>query len=177
MSIKKMIIIFLSIFTLVLVGCSNENNTNYSKGSDTTNKGPVAHEFELENLDGDIVKLSDFEGEKVVIRFWASWCSICLSELDNVNTMSATSEGYKVITIVTPDQNGEKSKSGFKKWFNALDYDNIEVLFDSSGDVFREYGVRGYPTTAMIGTDGVLSLVLPGPMGQSTVEENLKSIK
>ena len=179
MTIKKTLIILFSVIALILVSCSSENvnSESYSEGSETTNKGPLATDFDLSDLSGNQVKLSDYEGEKVVLRFWASWCSICLSELDHVNNMTATAEGYKVFTIVTPDINGEQSKDEFITWFESLEFSDTIVLLDETGDIYDAYGVRGYPTTAFIGTDGVLSLVLPGPMSQITVEETLKTIK
>src|SRR5699024_8849219 len=39
--------------------------------------GNIAPDFELETLEGDTVKLSDYRGEKVIVNFWATWCPPC----------------------------------------------------------------------------------------------------
>lgn len=81
------------------------------------NKGDLASDFELMDTKGNIVKLSDLKGEKVYVKFWASWCSICLAGLEEVDTLAAQDNGFKVISIVSPGSNGEQSKEDFIKWF------------------------------------------------------------
>src|SRR5690606_33071951 len=43
--------------------------------------GEIAPDFELETLDGAVVKLSELKGEKVILNFWATWCPPCKEEM------------------------------------------------------------------------------------------------
>ena len=50
----------------------------------------LARDFQLEDLEGDAIRLSDFRGKTVILNFWTSWCSIAveipdLIELKNRN--------------------------------------------------------------------------------------------
>ena len=140
------------------------------------NEGDAAPAFDLMDVSGNSVSLESLKGERVYIKFWASWCSICLAGMDELNELSANMEGFKVITIVSPDFNGEQSSDDFIKWYSGLDYENIVVLLDPDGDIAKEYGVRGYPTSAYIGSDGVLIKQLPGHVENAKVIESFKSI-
>jgi pentapeptide MXKDX repeat protein len=141
-----------------------------------TNNGVPAPTFALMNASGDTVDLASLEGEKVYVKFWASWCSVCLAGLEDLNELSADNENFRVITIVSPEINGEQSKEDFITWFDSLGYDNIEVLFDETGDLVKAYGIRAYPTSAYIGSDGVLVKVQPGHMTNDMVRSFFEGV-
>jgi len=141
------------------------------------NDGPAAPNFSLMNLDGETVSLSDFEGEKVYVKYWASWCSICVGGLPEIDKLAGMSEDFQVVTIVTPDYTGEKSVEDFKEWFGMRDTENITVLLDVDGVYAKQFGVRAMPTSAYIGSDGVLIKVAPGHSSNEQIAAAFESIK
>lgn len=140
------------------------------------NEGVLAPTFSLMDLNGNTVALSDFAGEKVYVKFWASWCSICVGGLPELDQLAAEMNGFKVITIVSPGYKGEKNTEDFKAWFEVKDTENIVVLLDEGGEISSAYGVRGYPTSAYIGSDGVLTKILPGHATNDMIKESFNSI-
>ncbi|MBC8079149.1 MAG: redoxin family protein [Gorillibacterium sp.] len=141
------------------------------------NKGDAAPLFDLQDLNGNKVALADYTGEKVYVKFWASWCSICLAGLDELNTLSNQKNDFKVISIVSPDFRGEQSAADFTKWFKKQEANNITVLLDANGNWTQKYGVRGYPTSAYIGSDGVLVKSAPGHSSNHVITQTFMAIK
>ncbi len=141
-----------------------------------SNDGEMAPMFDLKDLDGNRVSLADLKGEKVYVKFWASWCSICLGGLEELDMLTAEDTEFKVITIVSPDYNGEKNTEKFMSWFDKQGYDNLIVLLDEDGEFTREFGVRGYPTSAFIGSDGVLVHLYPGHLENDMIKAEFMEI-
>jgi len=109
----------------------------------------------------------------VYIKFWASWCSICLAGLDEINTLYVHNKDFMLITIVSPNFREEKNSEDFKKWFSGLEYKNMTVLLDEDGIVSSKYGVRGYPTSVIIGSDGTLVKTTLGHNSNSQIKLQL----
>ena len=173
-----------------LTGCIKSNETKISSMNDkiksnetktmevkAMNEGIKAADFELKDLEGKSHKLTDYSGKKVYIKYWASWCSICLAGLNEVNTLSSGNKDFEVITIVSPSFRGEMNSEEFKKWFSGLEYKNLTVLLDEEGIVASKYEVRGYPTSVFIGSDGILVKTLPGHKSNEAIVAEFKNIK
>ncbi|VEH30843.1 thiol:disulfide oxidoreductase [Streptococcus equi subsp. equi] len=142
------------------------------------NDGQMAPDFELKSIDGKTYRLSDFKGKKVYLKFWASWCSICLSTLGDTQSLATMKDkDFEVLTIVSPGHQGEKSEADFKKWFEGTDFKDLPVLLDPDGKLLEAYGVRSYPTEIFVGSDGVLAKKHIGYAKKSEIEKTLKEIK
>lgn len=141
------------------------------------NDGPMAPEFSLMDLEGNTVSLAALKGEKVYVKFWASWCPICLSGLDEIDTLSAEMNDFKVITVVAPKYNGEQDEADFKEWFKTRNTENMTVLLDHGGEVTKAFKVRGYPTSVFIGSDGVLVQAFPGHVSSEQIKTFFEQVK
>ena len=169
-----------------LSACKNQATSQTDKqsgdkqgqvSSQIAKQGEVVPDFELLGVDGNTYRLSDYKGKKVYLKFWASWCSICLASLPDTDELAKeASDDYVVLTVVSPGQKGEQAEEAFKKWYQGLDYKNLPVLLDPSGKLLASYGVRSYPTQVFIDKEGKLVKTQPGFMDKGTILENLKTM-
>jgi len=156
---------------------TDETMTDETMMEDVSMHEESAYDFELMNLNGETVKLSDYRGQEVYVKYWASWCSICLAGLEELDMLASEENDFTVLTIVSPNYNGEQSEEEFKEWFSGLDYKNINVLLDNDGVVTQTYGVRGYPTSAYIDSNGMPVKVLPGHNDNETIKNTFETIE
>lgn len=110
----------------------------------------------LESLDGGVVQLSDFRGKVVYIKFWATWCPLCLAGLEDLAALAKTNTpagDMAVISVVTPGWNGEIGKQEFIEWANAQSLE-IPVVFDEQGIVYSAFGIKGVPASIYLNRQG-----------------------
>ena len=166
--------VFIAIL-LMLTACSDGQTAT---SADQLNDGKPAPEFTMTDLQGNTHVLSEYAGEKVYLKFWASWCSICLAGMNELNTLAGEDPDFKVLTIVSPGSNAEKNTDSFAKWFEGVqNTSNIQVLLDEGGPAFDEYGVIGYPTSVFIGTDGVMVKSQTGHISNEQIYETFDNIQ
>lgn len=154
---------------------NGDKNTQVS--SQMVKQGDAVPDFSLTGVNGKTYRLSDYKGKKVYLKFWASWCSICLASLPDTDELAKeASDDYVILTVVSPGQKGEQAEEAFKKWYQGLDYKDLPVLLDPSGQILASYGVRSYPTQAFMDKEGKLVKTQPGFMDKDTILQMLKNI-
>jgi cytochrome c biogenesis protein CcmG/thiol:disulfide interchange protein DsbE len=119
-------------------------------GSDT--KSPAA-DFELPNLNGSLVRLSKFKGERpVLIYFWATWCPYCASVRPQVAKIREKI-GPSEMEILAINVGGSDSIERLKRYQEGHPV-SWPVLYDVEGKVTRTYGVQGIPLFVLVNKEG-----------------------
>lgn len=142
-------------------------------------EGQEAPDFELKDLDGNIVKLSDLKGKKVYLKFWASWCGPCLASLPEFEEMAQKKEdNLVVLSMAAPGYGNEQKEDEFRKWFAEQDHKNFPVLLDSQdGKNFQAYKIQAFPTEYFIDSEGKVAKVRLGAVPNSEAETIIKEMK
>ena len=115
------------------------------------NQPPVAPEFGLKNLNGRIVKLSEYKGKVVLINLWATWCAPCLVEMPELVRLQREHEprGLQIIGVTYPDES-RTSVLRLARKFKL----NYPVLF-GTGDLLDDYQIgEVLPATIVVDRDG-----------------------
>ncbi len=134
----------------------------------TLNIGDKAPNFEVKNQNGEIVKLSDYAGKKLVLFFYPKASTPgCATEACNLrdNYQTFLSKGYDVLGV---SADSEKRQQNFINK-NELPF---PLLADENKEVIQAYGVWGlkkfmgreyegiYRTTFVIDENGIIENII-----------------
>jgi thiol-disulfide isomerase/thioredoxin len=120
------------------------------------------HEFQLKDVDGNLVKLSDYKGKVVVIDFWATWCGPCKASFP---TMQKAVNKYindpqvQFLFLHTWEKKGAEPTQAAKKYITDNNY-TFKVLMDlrdsktGSSAVAMAYKVDGIPAKFILDAKG-----------------------
>ncbi len=140
-------------------------------------KGDTPPDFELSTLSGDVVKLSDLEGKKVVLNFWASWCGPCKAEMPHMQKYYKKNKDKDNVEIIAVNLSSTEKLGidGVEQFVDAYGL-TFPIPMDREGVVMDQYQVMTIPTTYMIGTDGTIAHKIVGPMDEKMLKELIKSL-
>lgn len=134
--------------------------------------GDQGFEFELEDLDGNIHRLSDYKGEVVMLNFFASWCEPCKAEAPELEKFNAEfKDEVKLLVVVK----GE-TKNTVQKYVDERDSKKT-YIFDFNNNVSRSYGVVGQPETIIIDQDGIIVDHIVGGVTRDFLALKLQKLK
>ncbi|MHA6480407.1 redoxin domain-containing protein [Paenibacillus sp. strain BS8-2] len=109
--------------------------------------GDEAPSFELTALNGDAIRLTDYEGKGVVLNFWASWCNPCVNELPLLN------EAYKLAGIDMVAINVGEDADTIRKFAERYDL-AFPIALDEEMNAKMQYRASGLPLTVLIDQRG-----------------------
>ena len=106
-----------------------------------------------------------------LVKFWASWCPLCLSTLEETQSWRSDAKfaDLNVVTLASPGHLGEKDDNKFSAWYGVLqaDYPQLPVLVDTSGELIKQLGLQVYPSWAVLDKNGNLVQLVKGNMTES----------
>lgn len=142
---------------LTLAAQTPEEDPDIQYGAELLKPGTPAPDFQLGDLEGKTVKLSDFLGKQVVLVFWASWCPDCRKEIPQLKEMYAK-HGKKVQFVsISYDRDFQR----LKEFAAEKDLPGVQ-LFDPEGmkksKIGEDYHVKWIPSLYVIGPDGKVQL-------------------
>lgn len=139
-------------------------------------KGELSPDFELTTLEGETVKLSDYQGKKVILNFWATWCPPCRAEMPHMQNYfeeHAAGSNVEVLAVnLTTEDRGIDKIQNFVKEYELT----FPIPMDKEGEIGKLYQAVTIPTSYMIDTDGRVQNKIVGPMNETMMKEMIANM-
>ncbi|MBG9590718.1 TlpA disulfide reductase family protein [Cytobacillus firmus] len=138
-------------------------------------KGSLAPDFELTDMEGNPVKLSDYRGKAVLLNFWASWCPPCRAEMPHMEKLYKKYKDKKFDILAVNLTNTEKNNGDAEKFVKELGL-TFTIPMDVKGTVGADYNIMAYPTSYFIDSDGVIREKVLGALNEEYMEKEIKKL-
>jgi len=116
--------------------------------------------LDVVDLAGQPWRLEALAGQVVVLNFWATWCAPCRLEMPSLDAMAARRrrEGVVVAAI-----NYKETPDVIRRYLERAPFKS-QILLDITGDATVTWTPRVFPTTVLIGRNGVPVHVVVGEL-------------
>ena len=111
--------------------------------------GPLSA-FHVTDLDGKSWQPADLAGRAVLLNFWASWCEPCRAEMPALQQLADRHGAERLLVLAI----NFKEKPARALQFAKSTGLTLPVLLDTDGQLAQRWGVRVFPTTLTIDSQG-----------------------
>lgn len=137
-------------------------------------RGNIAPDFELETVDGETVKLSDYRGQKVLLNFWATWCPPCRAEMPDMQKFHEKYDDGVILAVnLTETEQSPENVDEFLEKYGIT----FAVLSDASTEVATLYNASALPTSYLIDTEGKVHNIAVGALNYEMMVQEFNKMK
>jgi thiol-disulfide isomerase/thioredoxin len=132
-----------------------------------------APQLELKDLNGRMVRLSDYQGKVVMINFWATWCPPCRAEMPDLVRLQReyAKHGLQIIGITYPPE----QKDRVRRFARSLKV-NYPIVLGTREIKARFSSEETLPLTVVINRDGKVNDIISGILLRQEFEEKIRPL-
>jgi len=110
---------------------------------------------EINDMDGKTVNIQDYatEGKLTVLSFWATWCTPCKRELNNIAELYPEWQDKYNVQLVAVSIDNARTFPQVRPYITAQDWEYI-VLSDINQNLQRALGFQTVPQTFLLDKNG-----------------------
>lgn len=154
-------------YQIIAINEAGNNNTLVEASFRTESRSEAAPyvaskapDFSLRTLEGKQVSLSQYRGKKVILNFWASWCTPCKVELPHLQEIWAKYKDGNEVMVLTV-AGSESVESEIRSYIDSKGY-TFPVCLDATESTFNRYDLTTIPKTYFIDKNGIIKKIQQG---------------
>jgi cytochrome c biogenesis protein CcmG/thiol:disulfide interchange protein DsbE len=134
--------------------------------------GKKAPDISVLDLNEKTVKLSDFKGQVVVLRFWATGCKACVAGMPVLDEYSKPYRDKGLTVLAINMANSKPMVEAFAKGLKL----SYPVFQDPALIAAKKYGVRAVPSTYIIDRKGIARSFAVGEITKEKFDETISGL-
>ena len=113
------------------------------------------YQWQIEDLDGNILDFNDLKGQVIFVNFWATWCPPCIAEMPSIQRLYDEYEDDMAFVLVS-----QESVSLLRDFISEKEFTfPVYVLRSRQPDVFSS---RSIPASFLISPEGQIIMKKQG---------------
>ena len=131
----------------------------------------ITPQFSVGTLAGDTLSMRALRGKVVLVNVWATWCLPCRVEMP---MLESTWKRHRDAGLVLLGASVDRGDPSLVREFVSMRGITYPIAIVDQDVIAALGGVRGYPTSVLIGRDGTVRHTVIGPVGPLTLEPALR---
>lgn len=119
------------------------------------------------DAEGNAMTLADFQGKKLLVNFWATWCAPCREEMPDLDAIEMRYGGDDFAVVAISLDMGSDGPVAAGLFLEEIGATNLALYADPSYKVFErlrnEAVTLGLPATLLLDEEACEIAVLQGP--------------
>lgn len=160
--------------SLAVAGCaSSVTKGEPARGNRKASDRKPAPDFELKDVNGRTIRLSDYRGQVVLLNFWATWCGPCKIEIPWFVEFQRTykDRGFTVIGVSVDEDGWDAVRP-----FLAARQVNYPVVVATPEVEMKYGGVEALPMSFLIDRNGLIASTHVGLVTKKTYEDEIRQL-
>lgn len=132
--------------------------------------GTTAPALATKTPEGAAIGLTDLKDRVVLVDFWATWCPPCVASMPALERLHQDlgARGFTVLGV-----NQEKGEEKMVRSFLTDRKISFPIGMDD-GNIARSWGVYTYPTSFLIGRDGMVRKMYRGVSNERVLRADIE---